>query len=239
MIKFFTLLLLDIFDSYNQAKIFTFLKKRGYKNFKIFFDVGAHKGESIMLYLKNFNINKIFSFEASPLNFKKLSKNLSKIRRKYKNADITIENLAAGSENKKIVIKQLTETSSSTINEINPQSKYYKKKSFLMSENSQKSYLELEANQIKLSDYIDKKNLDKIDFLKVDTEGYEYNVLKGLGGKISAVSLIMFEHHYDDMLKKNYSFGDIHQLLISNNFKQIYKYKMSFRKTFEYIYEKK
>ena len=239
MIKFFTLLLLNIFDSYNQSKIFAFLKKRGYKNFEIFFDVGAHKGESILLYLKNFNINKIFSFEASPQNFKKLSKNLTKIREKFKNADITIENLAAGSENKKIVIKQLTETSSSTINEINPQSKYYKKKSFLMSENSKKSYLELETNQIKLSDYIDKKNLDKIDFLKVDTEGYEYNVLKGLGTKLSAVSLIMFEHHYDDMLKKNYSFRDIHQLLISNNFKQIYKYKMSFRKTFEYIYEKK
>ncbi len=239
MIKFFTLLLLNIFDSYNQSKIFTFLKKRGYKNFEIFFDVGAHKGESILLYLKNFNINKIFSFEASPQNFKELSKNLLKIRGKYKNIDITIENLAAGSENKKIVIKQLTETSSSTINEINPQSKYYKKKSFLMSENSKKSYLELETNQIKLSDYIDKKNLYKIDFLKVDTEGYEYNVLKGLGTKLSAVSLIMFEHHYDDMLKKNYSFRDIHQLLISNNFKQIYKYKMSFRKTFEYIYEKK
>ena len=239
MIKFFTLLLLNIFDSYNQSKIFPFLKKRGYKNFEIFFDVGAHKGESILLYLKNFNINKIFSFEASPQNFKKLSKNFLKIRGKYKNTDITIENLAAGSENKKIVIKQLTETSSSTINEINPQSKYYKKKSFLMSENSKKSYLELETNQIKLSDYIDKKNLDKIDFLKVDTEGYEYNVLKGLGTKLSAVSLIMFEHHYDDMLKKNYSFRDIHQLLISNNFKQIYKYKMSFRKTFEYIYEKK
>ena len=108
-----------------------------------------------------------------------------------------------------------------------------------MSENSQKSYLELKTNQVKLSDYIDKKNLNKIDFLKVDTEGYEYNVLKGLGTKLPAISLIMFEHHYDDMLKKNYSFRDIHQLLISNNFKQIYKYKMSFRKTFEYIYEKK
>ena len=38
---------------------------------------------------------------------------------------------------------------------------------------------------------------------------------------------------------KNYVFHDIHDLLISNNFKQIYKYKMPFRKTFEYVYEKK
>ena len=32
---------------------------------------------------------------------------------------------------------------------------------------------------------------------------------------------------------------DIHNLLISNNFKQVYKYKMAFRKTFEYVYENK
>jgi len=239
MIRFFTLFILNIFDSYNQSKIFRFLKKRGYKKFDIFFDVGAHEGESILLYLKNFDINRIFSFEASPKNFEKLSKNLFMIRKKYNNVKIITENLAAGSENKKIFIKQLIETSSSTINEINLQSKYYKKKSFLMNDNSQKSYLKLEANQIRLSEYLDQKNLDKIDFLKVDTEGYEYNVLKGLDTKLSNVTLIMFEHHYDDMLQKNYTFRDINKLLISNNFKQIYKYKMSFRKTFEYIYEKK
>ena len=48
----------------------------------------------------------------------------------------------------------------------------------------------------------------------------------------------MFEHHYDDMIRKDYSFGDIHDLLKKNNFEQIYKYKMPFRKTFEYIYKK-
>ena len=48
----------------------------------------------------------------------------------------------------------------------------------------------------------------------------------------------MFEHHYHDMLVKNYSFSDIHDLLKKNNFSQIYKYKMSFRKTFEYVYKK-
>ena len=48
----------------------------------------------------------------------------------------------------------------------------------------------------------------------------------------------MFEHHYHDMLVKNYSFSDIHNLLKKNHFKQIYKYKMPFRKTFEYVYKK-
>ena len=49
----------------------------------------------------------------------------------------------------------------------------------------------------------------------------------------------MFEHHYHNMLIKKYKFSDIHELLIKNNFKQIFKNKMPFRKTFEYIYEEK
>ena len=40
----------------------------------------------------------------------------------------------------------------------------------------------------------------------------------------------MFEHHYHNMLIKKYKFSDIHELLIKNNFKQIFKNKMPFRK---------
>ena len=46
----------------------------------------------------------------------------------------------------------------------------------------------------------------------------------------------MFEHHFNDMIVKNYKFRDINNLLRVNNFIQVYKYKMPFRKTFEYIY---
>ena len=89
---------------------------------------------------------------------------------------------------------------------------------------------------IKLSEYFNQNNLEKIDFLKIDTEGYEFDVLKGLEDKITKVRFIMFEHHYDDMIKKNYTFGNMCDLLKMNNFKMIYKSKMPFRKTFEYIY---
>ena len=59
-----------------------------------------------------------------------------------------------------------------------------------------------------------------------------------MGKYLKNVNLIMFEHHYHDMLVKNYSFSDIHDLLKKNNFNQIFKYKMPFRKTFEYVYKK-
>ena len=240
MIKFFTLKILQLFDLYYQKKLFKFLKNRDYKKFEIFFDVGAHKGESINLFSKNFKIEKIYSFEPSSINFQLLNKNKKLYEAKFKNLKIFIENYALGRENKVSSIKQLEESSSSTINEINTESKYFRRKSLFLNFLKKKNfYKELEINQITLSQYIYKNNISKIDFLKIDTEGYEYDVLLGLKEDISKVSLIMFEHHYHDMLLKNYVFHDIHNLLISNNFKRIYKYKMAFRKTFEYVYENK
>ena len=57
--------------------------------------------------------------------------------------------------------------------------------------------------------------------------------------KYQKVKLIYFEHHYDDMIIKNYKFGDIHRLLKSFGFEMIKKSKMLFRKSFEYVYENK
>ncbi len=48
----------------------------------------------------------------------------------------------------------------------------------------------------------------------------------------------MFEHHYDNMIIKKLYFRDINNFLKMNNFNQIYKSKMPFRKTFEYIYKR-
>ena len=61
--------ILEIFDFFYQKKINNFLKQKGYKKFKIFFDVGAHKGETINKFLSIFDIESIYSFEASPVNF--------------------------------------------------------------------------------------------------------------------------------------------------------------------------
>ena len=40
------------------------------------------------------------------------------------------------------------------------------------------------------------------------------------------------------MIIKNYTFSDIHNLLKNNGFRRVYKIKMPFRKSFDYIYIK-
>ena len=85
MIKFFTLKILSIFDFYYQKKLFFFLKNRGYKNFEVLFDIGAHHGESIKRFLNSFKVKNIYSFEASDKNFSILEKNLIYLKKKLNN----------------------------------------------------------------------------------------------------------------------------------------------------------
>ena len=48
--------------------------------------------------------------------------------------------------------------------------------------------------------YIDQEALDQIDFMKIDVEGWEYFVLKGLGEYLNPdfVSVIQFEYGYSN-----------------------------------------
>ena len=240
MINRITLLVIGIFDFFHKKKIINFLKKNNNYKFNTILDIGGHKGESVELFLKHLNVNKIISFEASPLNYKILKFNLNKLKKKYKKTEILIENFAVGNERKSLRINQFVESSSSTLKHINTNSNYFKKKySFLKKNIDGNLFHEIDVKMILLYDYLAEKNINNIDFLKIDTEGYEYETILGLRNKLKNVKLIFFEHHYDNMILKNYKFRDIHKILINDNFLQIFKIKMPLRKSFEYIYENK
>ena len=84
MIKNIVIFLLNIADYFYQKKIFKFLKGKGFNGFNTMFDVGAHRGETIKIFNKNFNINKIYSFEPSPINFKFLKKKKTNLKKSIK-----------------------------------------------------------------------------------------------------------------------------------------------------------
>lgn len=236
MIKKFTILILSFFDSIYQKKIINFLKNHKFK-LNVIIDVGAHKGETIDLFLKNFNPKKIFSFEASKKNFETLNKKISVYKYKYPNTQIYLENKALGNTSELREFKQMKESSSSTFANINFDSDYLKKKKFFLGIKDNKELFDISKIKITpLSNYLYENNLHEIDLLKIDTEGYEFQILKGAERDLQKFELIFFEHHYDNMIKKGYTFSDINNLLISKKFKLIFKAKMPFRRVFEYIY---
>lgn len=225
--------LLNFFDYFQQKKILNIINKKFLKPITVF-DVGAHHGETVKLFLNNVKIKKIYSFEASFDNFKILEKNI------HKNTSHNVEifNFGIGEIVSNGLINQTAESSSSTINELNLNSKYFKKKLKILNiKDKKKFFYKTPIKILTLDSFIKKNNILNVDLLKIDTEGYEYNVLRGLSDYYHRIKLVYFEHHYDDMIVKNYKFRDIHDLLKKKNFKMIYKSKMFFRKSFEYVYE--
>ena len=234
VIKFFVLKILMFFDFFHKRKILKVLKGLLDKSNKVIFDVGGHNGESIKFFYKHFKPCKIYTFEPLGKNFLKLKKNTKNISNKIKNF-----NIALGDKKEKRVIKEMIETSSSTFNSINENSNYFRKKKFFLGvKKNEKMFVEKNVIIEKGVDLIKKFKINKIDLLKIDTEGYEFNVIKGFERNIKKIDLILFEHHYDLMIRKKYTFRDINRYLINEGFQLKYKFKMPLRKTFEYIYTK-
>jgi FkbM family methyltransferase len=238
-IKFLTLII-NFIDKSNKRLIINFFKKEVNNNFIVILDIGAHKGETIDLFYDNFKINKILAFEANPLIYEELKEN---IRRKKNFNKIYLFNNGVGDkiEEKKLFV--FNDSSSSTYNNIDKKTKYYQRKEKILSFlkfNKTVLQSEMKTKIFPLSYFQEVAKIEKIDILKIDTEGYELNVLKGIDtNHFEKIKYIYFEHHYDLMIKKNYTYTDIKNFLNQKGFYLSLKLKMKFRKTFEYVYENK
>ena len=226
--------LLNLLDFFQQKKIIKLIKIKFLRPITVF-DVGGHHGETIKLFSSKLKIKKIYSFEASPQNFQVLKKKISK--KHVDSGKVEIFNFGLGNKISKSFINQAIESSSSTINELNKESNYLKRKLKILNiKKKDNFYQKIPIQLVTLDSFIEKHNIQKVDLLKIDTEGYELNVLNGFEEKLVNVNVILFEHHYDLMIKKNYTFSDINNFLNKNGFIQKGKFKMPLRKTFEYIY---
>ena len=89
-----------------------------------------------------------------------------------------------------------------------------KKKNYLESINNP-----IKIRQITLSDYIKNKKVRTIDLLKIDTQGYELNVLKGIKKQdLFKIKIILLEINFWDYYEKMTSFYEIEKIL-GKNFK--------------------
>jgi FkbM family methyltransferase len=150
----------------NKAKIsFNELYSKYYnkKNNKlIIFDVGANTGQSIKRFNNEFNLKEIHCFEPNVPAFEKL--------KKIKSKNIFLNNLALGDKEKIQTFNNYPKTSSSSFYRIDKKSSIYE---------MNKGFYSSNVKIITLDKYIEDSKIDKINILKIDTQGFEVSVLKG------------------------------------------------------------
>ena len=225
-------IILDRLDHFIQKKNIQVLKKNLSKKIDLYVDVGAHNGEMINTILSNFTVKKILAFEPNPecLNtLKKIKKN-----------NLEIFEFALGNKKGKVDLNIGYISSMSSINNIDNKSFYSKLKKIIIGIFFFKSSIYKKKIKIKvktLSEILIKNKFKKIDLLKIDTEGYELNVLNGLEKFLVKTKIILLECHYDDSLIKNYNLRSLNSFFINNRFKLISKNKMLLRKGYELIYK--
>ena len=116
-------ILINFIDKNNKNYIFNFLQKKSLKKELIIFDIGAHKGETLEMFLKNFEIKKIYCFEPNQKIFNNLENN-----KKFKDKKISFFNFGFGDKQEYKSLNIFSDTSSSAFNSINQKSKYFQRK---------------------------------------------------------------------------------------------------------------
>ncbi len=95
------------------------------------------------------------------------------------------------------------------------------------------------VNSCRLSEIIKKNSVNKIDLLKIDTEGHELQVLKGAGSFLkNKVNFMLIEIHNSNIFI-DYDAKKIHNFLKKNKFILRKKYKFPFTTWEDRIYQNK
>tara|TARA_Y100000816_G_scaffold287415_1_gene270101 strand:- start:1025 stop:1777 length:753 start_codon:yes stop_codon:yes gene_type:complete len=193
---------------YSNEKILSFL----IKNQKpVIFDIGANIGQSIEKYRKLFSKSIIYSFEPSPEIYKILKKKF------IDNEEIYIINQAIGSEESEQEF---------FINERSHNSGFFKLEDGFKPKNFPDEKMKY-INTIKIKkntidNFVDENSISRIDILKIDTEGFEEEVLKGARKSFSSkiINFIELELIIGNVYKnKSFSFYDLESKINSFGFK--------------------
>ena len=218
---------------YHLRRLSKILKDIAFYKFPTIFDVGGNEGESIDFFLNLFDNPKIYSFEPETKSYQKLLK-------KYKkNKAINLFKFAFGNKKEELKLKINIKSSTSTLSKINTKSKYYYLKSLILNRSKNNIFLGKEKVKVKkIDDFFYQKKIKTIHILKIDTEGFELNVIKGAKKTLKKTKIIIIEFQLNDMYL-NYNPKKIDDFLINNNFTLVAALKFPFMLYEDRIYIKK
>ncbi len=170
-------------DEYN-------IRKMDFEDGDVVIDIGANVGAVSLYIAKKYPNVKIFSFEAHPINYKNLIRNIN-----YNNiTNIMAYNLAVSHTDNNLVNITLSSnnTGSSSI--------------FKSSEKDNK-FLNFDVETISLDTIILKNDIKKIKFLKIDCEGSEFDILENYKqmNSVEIVNMSVEIHTFMEHKGKNVS----------------------------------
>ena len=200
------------FSNYHHKRILNYLQKL---NLRELIDVGAHKGEFLSYVIKINSIKKFYAFEPQASIFRILKRNF------LNNKKVKLINMGLSEKPSKKIFYISKLSSASTMSKFNENSSYLKFKNILIG--SKKNYVD--KYPIKTSSInVFFKNIKFTNcLLKIDVEGFEYNVLEGGKSKIGEVNYILIENQFGN-LYENKSFNEIKNYLYKKKFKVLKKF---------------
>jgi FkbM family methyltransferase len=181
------------------AKLLNLLEERKYKkNFlklakkSLVFDIGYNRGDFSRALIKNYKFIKIIGVEANPEIIDKF----------YESSSIKKLNfIVSNTENKKKILKINTTfdgISTAASNSVITKSRFYKGSEKIPKLNVMYDK-KVTVKTITLDSLIKKYGVPNL--IKIDVEGYEYQVIKGLKKKAKKITFEWHEEHFDDLLK--------------------------------------
>jgi FkbM family methyltransferase len=182
---------------------FTNIKKKYNMNIKGIVHIGAHYGEEIVEYVNN-GIQDIILFEPLTENF-----NILKRRVQDLNANIQGYQVALGSE-KKVDVMNLSSNNLESSSLLKP-----------------KLHLELhdhvkfEGTQEVEVDLLDNYDLGKCNFINMDVQGYELEVLKGAKKCLNRIDYVYCEVNRGEVYENNAMIDEIDEYLSTYNFNRV------------------
>ena len=196
---------------FNKKKFYNYLIK---SNAPTIIDVGANTGQSIEEFKKIFKNPTIHAFEPQEDCYKILKKKF----KKYKKIKINPNALSDSSKFKKFYYHTFESRNKSELSGFYKLNKLSKDSINLKNKNYKKKYVKninyyFKLKTIKLDDYIKKNKINKIDILKIDTQGHENKVLLGAKKNLKNIKLIRLELMFYDLYEKKLSFFEIEKIL--------------------------
>ena len=182
----------------------------------IIFDVGANEGQSILLYRKYFSNPLFYCFEQDIKAYQSLES-------KYKSDScINLNLLGLGDKQEVKIFNSYIETGKSSFLKLNENTDFIKYKAKSIG-TEVKNYLNdnYEQKIDTIDNYSKVNNISKINLLKIDTQGYEKNIIQGANKMISEnkIDIIKVEIIFSLVYEKNFNIYDIEKLLIPNGYK--------------------